>query len=1041
MNASEATGYYSLGVDLAQRVDELCDRFEKALRAGSSTRIEEFVLLAPDELRSVVLRELILVEIGYRGQSGQSCRIEDYQDRFSELEAQWLSSALSSPPGESALLQQGESPERMPTVPGYELTAQIGRGGMGVVYLGRQLGLGRVVAVKTIPSYASAQPEILARFQAEAEAAARLQHPHIVQIYEVGAYEGIPFFSMEYVRGGNLAERIRHRPMAPQAAAELLEQVAQSIHYAHTQGIIHRDLKPENILLAPCQRDEAIYLGRPETPGTECTGDESLGYYEAKITDFGLASRTDSKARITVEGIPLGTPSYMAPEQTQVELTKIGPACDVYGLGAVLYDMLVGRPPFHAATVFETIHQVRAVEPIPLSQLQPGLPRDLETICLKCLHKDAARRYPSAADLAADLRRFLNQEPIRARRVGWHERSLRWCRRNALVASLLAVLITVLLTGMTGVIWQWCRAENNADHLVRERDVAARERARAERHLEASLSAVAQLVTLGEQMLAIPRMQKTGQAALQRVVVFYEQLLHDTSHDPEVRLQAAQAGTRLGRICHALGQRDKADHAIRRSEQLLEELLAEDSGNLTYLVALAGCLGDQAHVLRDVGQRDRAIDAYRRATQLFEQLISEARPNHVYKMTLANLMLNYAAMLNPADHADELELLYRRAIGLEEESLAADPLNPSCHLEYALGLESLGMFYFGKSRYAEAEEYIRKSLEIRQQQQQRLPQREAELYLARSHTHMGRILSATARHDEAALSHQRAERLLIELVGDFPDVVYYRHALANQLVEMADTLDVNARRDEVLRLYREAIRHFDHLASDVPEEVFYRDRVTSLLLKSPKLCTNADERHELAAMIPHLLDHYRHAAIRADAAIEVRAEDRADWALRCCDLAELLAMLDRPSEVAGAFRTALEIDPENPGVNNRFAWWLVICPLEELRNPAEAIERARLAVSLSPGTAGFVNTLGVAQYRAGQWPEAIASFEQAAKTRGSADSWDLFFLAMARWQLRQTDQAREAFADAVAWMEDRNPTSAELLQIRAEAEALLVAER
>jgi len=275
----------------------------------------------------------------------------------------------------------------LPQVAGYELLEVLGRGGMGVVYKARQLGLNRVVALKMILAGANASPQDLSRLRAEAEAVAQLAHPNIVQIYEIGEQGGCPFLALEYVSDGSLAQHLDGTPLSPKQAAETVLALARAVHHAHEKGIVHRDLKPANVLLAD---------GVP------------------KIADFGLAKRADSNQAHTLTGTILGSPSYMAPEQAAGQTDKIGPATDVYALGVILYEMLTGRPPFKGSTLLETIDQVREHDPVPPRYLLPKTPRDLETICLKCLEKSPQRRYASAAALADDLRSFLHGEPINA---------------------------------------------------------------------------------------------------------------------------------------------------------------------------------------------------------------------------------------------------------------------------------------------------------------------------------------------------------------------------------------------------------------------------------------------------------------------------------------------------------------------------------------------------------------------------------------------------------------------------------------------------
>ena len=319
-------------------------------------------------------------------------------------------------------------------VAGYEILGELGRGGMGVVFRARNIRLNRVVALKMVLSGELASAVELARFKAEAEAAAQLQHPNIVQIYEFGETKSgdgslLPFFALEYVSGGSLADRLDGTPQPARPSAALIEDLARAMHYAHTQGVIHRDLKPANVLLQSSD-------GKP----TNGSAVRDLNYVTAKITDFGLAKRMDSATGQTQSGAVLGTPQYMAPEQAAGKSKRVGPGTDIYALGTILYELITGRPPFQGETPLETILQVARDEPVAPRLLNPLVPRNLETITLKCLQKDPGRRYASAEALADDLARFLNDQPIAARPAGFFERSRAWVRRHPTVSTMLAVI-------------------------------------------------------------------------------------------------------------------------------------------------------------------------------------------------------------------------------------------------------------------------------------------------------------------------------------------------------------------------------------------------------------------------------------------------------------------------------------------------------------------------------------------------------------------------------------------------------------------------
>jgi hypothetical protein len=340
--------------------------------------------------------------------------------------------------GGGTLVAPGTNRPR-PTVPGYVILGELGRGGMGVVYKARQVSLGRLVALKMISVNLQACPEQVARFRGEAAAVARLQHPNVVHIHEVGDHEGLPFLSLEFIDGPTLDQHLAGTPQPPRPAAELVETLARTIHLAHQRGIVHRDLKPSNVLLS-----------FPGTAAGASPGPEALGtqlYGVPKIMDFGLAKQLDGDGGQTQTGSFVGTPAYAAPEQARGHSCEVGPAVDVYALGVILYEMVTGRTPFQAPTALETLRQVTSEEPVPPSRLQPSVPPDLEAICLKCLRKEPRQRYPSALALADDLRRYRHGAPIHARVPGPVERLRRWCLRYPVAAGLLVAFAFCLSFG------------------------------------------------------------------------------------------------------------------------------------------------------------------------------------------------------------------------------------------------------------------------------------------------------------------------------------------------------------------------------------------------------------------------------------------------------------------------------------------------------------------------------------------------------------------------------------------------------------------
>jgi WD40 repeat protein len=426
-----------LDIDLARRIDEVCRRFEADWRAGHQPRIEVYLGEFTGDARAALAAELEALRAELQQAAGPAGIADAPTIAPGSLPTLPTPGEGSSSVHDEATLRprrdatvdlrpsasasnERATPPHVRYFGDYEIIREIARGGMGVVFEARQVSLNRKVALKMILAGQLANDTDVKRFHSEAEAAANLDHPGIVPIYEVGQHEGQHYFSMGFVEGQSLSQRLAEGPLPAREAAELIRRVSEAIEYAHQHGVIHRDLKPANILL-----DQN---GNP------------------RVTDFGLAKKVQGDSGLTGSGQIMGTPSYMPPEQAGGPRGEVGPAADVYALGATLYALVTGRPPFQAATPMDTVLQVLGEEPVPPRRLNASVPLDLETISLKCLQKEPARRYASAADLAGDLQRFLNGEPIRARPVGRPERAWRWCRRNPAVASLAVASALLLAT-------------------------------------------------------------------------------------------------------------------------------------------------------------------------------------------------------------------------------------------------------------------------------------------------------------------------------------------------------------------------------------------------------------------------------------------------------------------------------------------------------------------------------------------------------------------------------------------------------------------
>jgi serine/threonine protein kinase len=410
-------------------IDQICAAFKAAWQLGQQPQIEQYLGDMAEPNRSALLRKLVTLEIGFRSQSGENPTLEEYLHRFpgyNELIRAVFDTTATGLP-EHAAEETLSSPPlgSMPTrnLSGrYEILGKLSDGGMGVVYRARHILLNLTVALKMIRAGHFASQEDLDRFFREAAAIARLSHPHIVRIYDCGEEDGLPFFSMEFIEGGTLANKLAGGPLPPSEAAELVEILARTMHFVHEQDIVHRDLKPANVLLTA--------LGVP------------------KIADFGLVKRMDKETDYTRTGAILGTASYMAPEQAAGRTKEIGPHTDIYALGAILFEALTGQPPFRAETRELTMLQVMLDEPQPPTRLRPEVATDLEAICLKCLEKERLQRYANAEALAEDLRRFRDGVPISIATIDEWERQVRWGRRAGYE------LLELLGAGVLGLVYK-----------------------------------------------------------------------------------------------------------------------------------------------------------------------------------------------------------------------------------------------------------------------------------------------------------------------------------------------------------------------------------------------------------------------------------------------------------------------------------------------------------------------------------------------------------------------------------------------------------
>jgi tetratricopeptide (TPR) repeat protein len=677
-----------------------------------------------------------------------------------------------------------------PTIPGYEILGVLGRGGMGVVYRARQTALDRLVALKMILAGAHAGPEERARFQSEARTIARLRHPHIVQIHEVGEHDGLPYFSLEFVDGGSLAQRLAGRPLPPLPAARLVETLARAVDAAHQQGILHRDLKPANILMQGKSQvtNSASDTHNPKS-GPVLAGELGIAHFEPKVTDFGLAKRLDVEKGQTQSGAIVGTPSYMAPEQAGGPARQVGPAADVYALGAILYELLTGRPPFNAATPLETVIQVVGQEPVPPRRLQPAVPQDLDTICLKCLQKEPGQRYASAERLADDLRRFAEGRPIAARSVGRAERLWRWCKRNPLPAMLAAGLLVVVVGGLAGVTALWLEASGQRDRARTERDAAAVARDESQKNLELAKKAVDEsfLVAKDQPLLQQEEMRHVRRLLLEKALPFYESLRARSPSDPDIQEDLATAHFRMAYINREIGQKTDALRAYETAIDLYDRLVARHPDVGRYQNLLASACHDLALLQNELAQKRVALASMEKARAIGERLLAHHPGVAGYGAALASAYDHLGAFQRVAGERSAARRSFGRGRAIAEPLVARHPNVADYQRRLGSICINLGLLQNQLGERGAAQASYGRARDIFQKLAAQHP--EVSMYqqnLALAHTCLGFCQLDLGERPTALRSLEQARDLRERLAARHPDVVAHQRALVGLHGDMAD---------------------------------------------------------------------------------------------------------------------------------------------------------------------------------------------------------------------------------------------------------------
>ncbi len=888
------------------RLERVLDRFENAWNQGDRPALSDYLAAAATE-RRLLLIELIHEDLEYRIQTGEPARVEmylkhypelrddpavvldlvaaeydcrrerepgdlrgEFQQRFPEfgdaLDQRLAPLAGAAPrrpkpvPPSATVAPQATLPEEpvagFPHVPGYEILGVLGRGGMGVAYKARQTSLKRLVALKMVAAGILAEPQELARFQAEAEAAAALQHPNIVPIYEVAEHQGQPYFSMEFIDGGSLAGAVGSGQWAvdskdgPRRVAALVETLARAIHYAHQHGIAHRDLKPANILL---QRGEGRGARDEGQDSSALAPHPSSLAPIPKITDFGLAKRLDSGTTGTQTGVILGTPSYMAPEQAAGRTRAIGPPTDVYALGAILYEMLIGRPPFQGETLLETVRQVRDEEVVPPRRLRPGVPRDLETICLKCLRKEPGHRYASALALADDLRRFLNGEPVLARPVGVWERGVKWARRRPLAAIL--VLVSLLAVGglLVGTI-QIEKARQQADQeAVQTRLQEQNAKANYERAEYSYRLARTSMESVLTEIRKDPRFQEgplegVRKLLLQAELKFYEQFAAQRGDEPAFKAERGEAYLNLGRITRELEGEEKALAPLGRAVELFAELARDHPENPDYQAKLADSHYWLGMMYNDSGRPEQlgeAEQALRNALAVIRPLTKRYPTDSRYQNQTDAILFILGTVYDKTRRTPEAEQTWLEVLTMQKALTTSHPAEPDYAHNLAKCYSNLAKVYTASRRWPEALRARQQAVEISKALADQHPQDpQYQYFLGIHYNNLGTLYRDRRRLPEAEQAFRDALATMKSLADQHPAIPKYARTLALFRVIRGNFVRDTERPENALPWYTEAVANLEVASGKVPKDASTRSILEDAYLQRARVLQGLERHHE-----------------------------------------------------------------------------------------------------------------------------------------------------------------------------------------------------
>ena len=858
-------------------IDALCDSFEQDCKSAGGAHdefpsLEDYLNGLEGDDRQEVLRELLIIEHHYRIRDGIELDEDTYHRRFPGFEYivdEVLSAGLGHSSdtelhsGHSRTVVRAESNgedqtfdsllEALPADDGdgispvlgdYELIDELGRGGMGIVFRARQMSVDRLVALKVLrrdrlKELADEDREMMIeRFRTESHSAAQLEHDHIVPVYEVGEADGIHFYSMRYVPGESLAELIAEHPLDNHSAAEAIEPIARALQAAHERGVLHRDIKPRNIMI-----DDAT--GRP------------------LLTDFGLAKLLESKTDMTHTGDVMGSPPYMSPEQA-TDAAHVTAAADVYSIGATLYHALTGRPPFQAATMAETLRQVWFEEPPPPCSLNPAIDRDLETICLKCLEKEPARRFSDAGELSNELRRYLRGEPILSRPLGTLGQLQRWRRRNPAVANLTAAIILLVVIGFVGFIYYTVELRKSladaqaslgdAVGAVNEMtDIATKEDGlkaygvddvRREM-LNASREYYDRFVEreTNDPVLETERGKAYGRLAdieadlgnqeeairlYQQSVDVFARLEKKFPRQPNYTALRASYVANLAGLYYDFGQLKEAEETLTEAYKLAKDLHAAHPASVEYASMLGQIHNERGIVYMDLAEDEKAEKARLETVNLWQQIV-EVDDAPEYQHQLATSHNNLAEFYRNRGQTEKAAEPFDQAISIWRDLTEQDPLISQYSAGLALGEYNRGLMHLEAGEIEEAEPLLISA----EGRRRRLAEKHSQLpqyqdALASSHDSIGRLQHARQDFAGAAADYRMALTIREELRNKFPSVPKYEIAYASSQTNLGYLYKDEGRFAEAADYFRIALDILQRVVGEKPDNVSYQEHLADV---------------------------------------------------------------------------------------------------------------------------------------------------------------------------------------------------------------------